>query len=58
MIVRQSSWDFSREKGEASVRHYRYFFTISQQKAGKRNFGEKKIFNHGLTPMNRMTDTN
>jgi hypothetical protein len=26
------------EKGESRVRHYRYFFTISQQKPRKRNF--------------------
>jgi len=41
MIVRQSSGHFSRPKGKLSVRHYRYFFMISQQKPGKRNFGEK-----------------
>jgi hypothetical protein len=41
MIAHQSSGGFSREKGKVSVRYYRYFFTISQQKAGKANFREK-----------------
>jgi hypothetical protein len=41
MFVRQTSGYFSRERGEIIVRHYRYFFTFSQQKPGKRNFGEK-----------------
>jgi hypothetical protein len=41
MIVRQSSGHFSREREIVSVRHERYFLTISQQKPGKRYFGEK-----------------
>jgi hypothetical protein len=41
MIVQQSSGHFSREKGEVSVRHHRYFLMISQLKPGKRNFREK-----------------
>jgi hypothetical protein len=51
MIVRQSSGHFSREKGTISVRHYRYFFWISQQKPGKRNFGGKSgsAMGHRLT---------
>jgi hypothetical protein len=44
MIVRQSSGHFSREKGEVSVRHERYFLAIPQQKPGKCNFLVKKIF--------------
>jgi hypothetical protein len=48
MIVRQSSGDFSREKEEIIVRHYGYFFMISQQKPGKRYFGEK--WQHHLPP--------
>src|SRR5580698_6404696 len=40
MIVRQSSGDFSRERGRVRGSHYRYFLTISQQKPGKRNFGD------------------
>jgi len=39
MIVCQSSGHFTTLAGEPIVRHYRYFFTISQQKPGKRNFG-------------------
>jgi len=38
MFVGQTSGHFSRKKGELIVRHYRYFFTISQQKPGKRYF--------------------
>ena len=38
---------FTTPAGKISVRHYRYFFTISQKKAGKRYFGAKKILNHG-----------
>jgi len=41
MFVRQTSEHFSRPEGRFIVRHYRYFFTISQQKPGKRYFGEK-----------------
>jgi len=41
MFVRQTSGHYSREKGGIIVRHYPYFFTISQQKAGKRNFHTK-----------------
>jgi len=41
MIAGQSLGHFSREKGGIIVRQYRYFFTISQQKPGKRYFGEK-----------------
>jgi len=43
-LKRISSGQFSREMGKVSVRHYRYFFTISQQKPGKRYFREKKDF--------------
>jgi len=40
------SWGhFSRERGRVRGSHYRYFLPISQQKAGKRNFGEKKLNN-------------
>jgi hypothetical protein len=45
MIGWQSSGHFSREKGRVSVRHERYFLTISQQKPGKRYFCEKKFLN-------------
>jgi hypothetical protein len=41
MFVRQTSGHFSKKMGTISVRHERYFFTISQQKPGKRNFGKK-----------------
>jgi RNA polymerase sigma factor (sigma-70 family) len=44
MIACQSSGHFSREREIVSVRHYRYFFTISQQNPRKLNFGEKKFF--------------
>jgi len=44
MFVGQTSGHFSRPKGRIIVRHYRYFFTISQQKPGKRNFCEKYFF--------------
>ena len=42
-LKRISSGQFSREMGKVSVRHYRYFFTISQQKPRKRYFGEKYL---------------
>jgi len=41
MIVWQSCGHFSRPKERFIVRHYRYFFTISQLKPGKRYFGKK-----------------
>jgi hypothetical protein len=46
MIGRQSSGDYSGERGKVSGTGERYFFTISQQKAGKANFDEKKILAH------------
>jgi hypothetical protein len=46
MFVRQTSGHFTSQKGKLIVRHERYFLTISQQKTGKRYFGEKKIFNN------------
>jgi len=42
-FVSQTSGHFSREREIVSVRHYRYFLTISQQKPGKRYFGKKKF---------------
>jgi len=51
--VRQSSGHFSREKERFIVRHYRYFFTISQQKPGKRNFCEKMFLNNEGTKKRR-----
>jgi hypothetical protein len=47
MIERQSSGDFSRENEKVSVRHYRFFFMISQQKLEKANFREKKFLKVG-----------
>jgi hypothetical protein len=47
-----ASRHFIRPKGKLSVRHYRYFLPISQQKPGKRYFGEKKILNCGWTQIN------
>jgi hypothetical protein len=44
MIVGQSSGHFSRPEERFSVRHYRYFFTISQHKPRKRNFHKKYFF--------------
>jgi hypothetical protein len=44
MIGWQSSGDFSREWGKVRGSGERYFFTISQLKAGKANFRQKKIF--------------
>jgi hypothetical protein len=52
MISGQSSGHFSREMGKVSVRHERYFFTISKQKPGKRYFCEKKILEPQLTQIN------
>jgi hypothetical protein len=37
----RASGHFTTSAGKNIVRHYRYFFTISQQKPGKRNFGLK-----------------
>ena len=46
-VLDSLSWrHFSRPKEGFRVRHYRYFFTISQQKPGKRNFSAKKILVH------------
>jgi hypothetical protein len=43
----RASGHFSREREIVSVRHYRYFFTISQQKPEKRNFGGKFFLQQG-----------
>jgi hypothetical protein len=49
MIVGQSSGHISRETGRVRGSHYRYFLTISQQKPGKRYFGEKSFFKNSAT---------
>jgi len=44
MFVCQTFGHFTSPQGKSIVRHYRYFFTISQQKPGKCNFLERRFY--------------
>jgi hypothetical protein len=59
MFVRQTSGHFTTLTEKIIVRHERYFFTISQQKPGKRNFFENVFYDlsRGSLPTLRSTAT-